>query len=83
MCMKDVQTSLRLIVGCLEGRDNIESYCYNRAFNLFSEPLQAAMCVGHVETSQVVRDYQHDIRRFFQRTIEWKMLYSHNGALMK
>lgn len=83
MCMKDVQTSLKLIIGCLEGRDNIEAYSYNRAFHIFGDHLEAAMCVGHQEVALVIRDYQHDIKRFFQRNIEWKLLYSHNHKLMK
>lgn len=41
------------------------------------------MCLGKEETALVIRSYQHDIRRFFQRKIEWNMLYPRNSTLMK
>ena len=81
--MKDAQISLKLIIGCIEGTDNLESYSYNRQFHIFAEPLEAAMCVGHEEVRMVVRDYQHDIKRFFQRKVDWKMFYPANHAKMK
>ncbi len=35
--MKDTQLSLKLIVNCLKGMDNLDRYCYNRQFSVFSD----------------------------------------------
>ena len=82
MCMKDIQTSLKLIISSIEGTDNIEAYSYNRQFNIFAYPLEAAMCVGKEEGCQVVKEFKHDIKRFFGRSIDWNMLYPDNSAIM-
>lgn len=55
MCIKDIQTSLKLIIQCLEGQQTLDSYSYNQKFFLFADPLQAAMAVDYHSVSIVVK----------------------------
>lgn len=82
-CMKDVQISLKLIVGCLEGKSSIESYKYNRMFNIFADPLEAATTVGHLEVFSVIREYEHNMRSFFNREIQWNLFSKENNNRMQ
>ena len=53
--MKDVQTSLKLIISCLEGKSSLESYEYNRQFNIFADPFEAASSVDYESTAIVIK----------------------------
>lgn len=55
MCIKDIQTSLRLIIDCLEGRQTLDSYTYNQKFFIFADPLEAAMAADYESVSIVVK----------------------------
>ncbi len=55
MCIKDIQTSLKLIIGCLKGTNTLDSYIYNQKFYIFADPLQAAMAADHESVSFVVK----------------------------
>ena len=60
--MKDIQTSLKLIIDCLEGKDSLASYEYNRRFLLFAEPFEVALSVEYNQVALVIKEYQHNIR---------------------
>ena len=83
MCIKDIQTSLKLIRDCIEGRQSLDSYTYNQKFYIFADPLQAAMAVDYESVSIVVREFQHNIRSFFVEKIQWNLLSEENHALLK
>ena len=55
MCIKDIQTSLRLIIDCLEGKQTLDSYTYNQKFFIFADPLEAAMAADYESVSIVVK----------------------------
>jgi hypothetical protein len=55
MCIKDIQTSLKLIIDCIEGKRTLDSYSYNHKFFLFADPLQAAMAADYESVAIVIR----------------------------
>lgn len=71
MCIKDIQTSLKLIIDCIEGKRTLDSYTYNQKFSLFADPLQAAMSVDYASVAIVIREYQYNIHSFFLEKIQW------------
>ena len=83
MCIKDIQTSLRLIIDCLEGKNTLDSYIYNQKFYIFADPLQAAMATDYESVSIVVKEYQYNIKAFFGDKVQWELLNQKNNILMK
>lgn len=83
MCIKDIQTSLKLIIDCLEGKRTLDSYIYNQKFFLFADPLQAAIAADHQSASLVIREYQYNINSFFVERIQWNLLTETNNMIMK
>lgn len=81
MSVKDSQTSVKLIIDCLEGKATIDSYVYNQLFNVFAKPLEQAIKVGDLNLFiQTVKDYWYNISGFFKSSyfgkeeIKWNLL---------
>jgi hypothetical protein len=83
MCIKDIQTSLKLIIDCIEGTNTIDGYSYNYKFSLFAEPLQAAIAADYFSVAFVVREYKHNIRSFFGEGVQWELLNNKSRALLR
>lgn len=83
MCIKDIQTSLKLIIDCLEGKTTLDCFAYNQKFTLFAQPLQAAMAADYESVSIVVKEYQYNIRSFFVERVQWQLLNNNNHTIMK
>lgn len=81
MSVKDSQTSIKLIIDCLEGKATIDSYVYNQLFNVFAKPLEQAIKVGSRNLfDQTIKDYWYNISGFFKSSyfgkdeIRWNLL---------
>jgi hypothetical protein len=82
MCIKDIQTSLKLIISCIEGTNTLDAYAYNNKFYLFADPLYAAMAVDYTAVAVVVKEYKHNMRAFFGEGVQWELLDENGRALM-
>ena len=76
-----MQTSVKLIVDCLEGKASIDQYAYNQVFNVFAKPIERAAQIGdQAILAQTIKDYWYNISAFFNRSfygqtkINWDLL---------
>lgn len=81
--MVDTQLSLKLLIGCLKGQDNIDLYHYNRQFGVFADRYQPLLTIEDKELFgsglvEWVVAYKHDLRRFFSGKISRDLLYPTN-----
>jgi hypothetical protein len=67
MSVKDSQTSIKLLVDCLESKGSIDTYVYNQLFNVFAKPLEKTIDIGNISLfEQTIKEYWYNISAFFK-----------------
>ena len=78
ICWTDTQISLKLLVNCLDGETTIDHYVFNQQFNIFAEALEKHWDKDLKMTTNLIKDYWHNISSFFRVPLKFQLFNERN-----